>query len=823
MAENRELALVLKLVADQFQSELRKSSGLLGEFSSLIRTWQFQFGAAGSALFALVKSTANFGEELVKTSQKTGIAVEALSGLEYAAKLSDLSNETLVRGLKTLSQNMVEAATHTGDGEAVLRRFGLSATDSSGKLKPTQQMLLEVADVFAKHADGAGKAEAAVKLFGKAGMDLIPFLNQGKSGITQLMTEAERLGVVMSTQDAEAANTFNDRLKELTAANRGLSLALGRELLPAFTQLVETMRDFVAGPVGTGIKLFFQGLATTLSSVTVAMRYAVIEWQAAMDKWNAKDQPGLSRKDQMKIIEEQRKLNVDDIMEEWRQQQLNIFPEMFNIQKPITTPSGGADSGKPAMPIDRSVLIKAQLKAEFEAKQAALTQELALTKATLDQEQRLLEQRVAEGEVTEIESATRKKEIDAASVAFQQSNYTSLAQLAKVYYDQLIALESKTEEKTKLRGEQQKLLTDLAGKQAVTSMTGQTTDIGNQTAIDSAKARDTLKQIQLLSTGATSELADLDRKLQGQLAYEQAYATVLDQQFADTTDRYAQHVRVLLQKIQTDLRLESIGDAELLLQAWQQNNQELEANILKRSRNTKTEPETLSVRFKAVAERDQLRQQFDGSMFEGFAKGIREYVEAPANQAFGMMQNTARETAQAMAQGFKTFFFDLFEGRIKTLKDMLRGMLDFVKQIIAQVLAQLATIAVFKAISGAFGGGGSWASDPTHANAGGLIAPRHFAIGGTVPWVNNDSVPAMLTPGEYVVSRRGVAALDRLNQGDTSPMGSGSGSVTVNVVNSGRTDKPNVNVRKSMEGMVLDIIFRDVQSNGPLRALLKGA
>jgi hypothetical protein len=224
MAENRELALILKLVADQFQSELKKSGGMLGDFNKFISDWKVQLTAAGGALLAIAKSTANYGEELLKTSQKVGINIESLAGLNHAANLADLSNDQLAQGLKFLSQNMVEAAQRTGDGASLFFRLGLSATDAQGKLRPTEEVLLDLADVFSKSADGAGKTEAAVKLFGKAGIDLIPFLNQGKSGIKDLMAEAQRLGLVMSKEDAEAANKFNDELKRLQAGMRGLTM-----------------------------------------------------------------------------------------------------------------------------------------------------------------------------------------------------------------------------------------------------------------------------------------------------------------------------------------------------------------------------------------------------------------------------------------------------------------------------------------------------------------------------------------------------------------------------------------------------------------------
>ena len=209
MAENRELALVLKLVADQFQKELKNSQGAVGQFNAFIKDWKTQLTAAGTVLFALAKGAANFGEEALKGSQKAGQTVEVFTALAYAARLADLEQQQLIVGLKSLSTNMVEAQRQTGDGAAVFRQLGVSALDAAGNLRPTEQVLLDVAEVFAKSADGAGKTEVAVKLFGKAGLELIPFLNQGKAGIKALMEEAQRLGVTLSKEDAEAANRFN--------------------------------------------------------------------------------------------------------------------------------------------------------------------------------------------------------------------------------------------------------------------------------------------------------------------------------------------------------------------------------------------------------------------------------------------------------------------------------------------------------------------------------------------------------------------------------------------------------------------------------------
>ena len=78
------------------------------------------FGLAGAAtaavagIVAMTKSVADQGDALNKMSQKTGLAVEELSKLQYAADLSGVSSEALQKGLVSLSGGMVEAATGAG-------------------------------------------------------------------------------------------------------------------------------------------------------------------------------------------------------------------------------------------------------------------------------------------------------------------------------------------------------------------------------------------------------------------------------------------------------------------------------------------------------------------------------------------------------------------------------------------------------------------------------------------------------------------------------------------------------------------------------------
>lgn len=258
MADNNELAVVLRLVADQFKTELQSSRGAIGAFNDFLKDWKTQLAAAGTALFAVAKSTANFGEEALKTSQRLGTTVEITTALQHAAHMADVPIGTLEKGLKTLAQAAVQASSGSGDGAKLFTQLGLSATDATGKMKPLDQLFLELQDRLNGTRSQAEFLDAGTKALGKSFLEMVPLVRQGSDATKAAMEDAKRLGVVLGQEDAEAASRFNDELKRLQASMQGVSLQLGRQLIPALLEFMETFKSITATG---GVQFFFKGLA----------------------------------------------------------------------------------------------------------------------------------------------------------------------------------------------------------------------------------------------------------------------------------------------------------------------------------------------------------------------------------------------------------------------------------------------------------------------------------------------------------------------------------------------------------------------------------
>lgn len=200
--------------------------------------------AAAAALAAAVKSAADYGDALDNLAKRTGESVENLSRLQYAAKMSDLSNESLAKGLKNLAGQIVGAAHGAEGSAAIFEKYGIAVRNTNGTVRSTSEVLMDFADVFAEMADGPEKAALAAELFGaKLGTELIPLLNEGREGIKKLGDEAESLGLVMSAAQAKGAADFNDNLDRLRELAKGVAIDIGNALIPSINQFLAKMED----------------------------------------------------------------------------------------------------------------------------------------------------------------------------------------------------------------------------------------------------------------------------------------------------------------------------------------------------------------------------------------------------------------------------------------------------------------------------------------------------------------------------------------------------------------------------------------------------
>ena len=172
-------------------------------------------------------------DELYKLAQATGVSVEALSRLGYAARLNAADVQLLGRGLLKLSQDATK-------NQGLLQGLGIETTDAAGNVRDAASLFLDLSDVFATLPDGATKSALAMRLLGEdIGPRLVPLLNAGRQGLADLGLEAERTGNLVTTTAGQAAVEFNDNLARLKLQATGLANEVANKLAPALNAYAE--------------------------------------------------------------------------------------------------------------------------------------------------------------------------------------------------------------------------------------------------------------------------------------------------------------------------------------------------------------------------------------------------------------------------------------------------------------------------------------------------------------------------------------------------------------------------------------------------------
>lgn len=231
--------------------------------------------AAGAGIAAAaLKAAINSADRIDELSQSMGITAQQLSRLQLAAKFGAVDLETLGTAFGRLSKAQLAFSEGNKETVALFNALGVNGDVA----RNTAEVMQDLADVFARMPDSAQKTALAMELFGKAGANLIPFLNQGGDRIQELQEKADRLGITLSNETAKAAGDFNDQLDIMKFAAQGLAAQVAKELLPDMVRLTgafsdnATQGDRVSG-TAKDIAASFRVVGSVVGAVYNAMRY----------------------------------------------------------------------------------------------------------------------------------------------------------------------------------------------------------------------------------------------------------------------------------------------------------------------------------------------------------------------------------------------------------------------------------------------------------------------------------------------------------------------------------------------------------------------
>ena len=823
MANNR--AQILISAVDQTKTafdSIKRGLGGLTDTAKGVNGVLANLGVAVSVagLTAMVKSAIDTGDALDEMSQRVGVSVETLSVWKPAAEQSGVSGESFEKGLRKLSTTMLEAATGSEDAARNFAAVGVEFKNQDGTLRATDQVLLDLAERFKAMPDGAEKTALAVQLFGKAGADLIPFLNQGRDGINELAAEMQALGVQMSSETAAQAGNFNDALDKLHLATKSIGNQIIASLLPALNDMAGGMVESAkqGGTLRTildGVVLVLKTLAlgaATVGKAFVALGEAIGAGVAAAVEALKGNTDGAKaiiadlKGNLVKRLDELASFR-DSLFDpkpiEVKAPKIQADPELLQrLTKPKTAKAAQDTTAA------QTTLMKAQLDAEFTLLKDGLTrQQTALDTALEDRlisarsyyaQKTALEQREIDAEIARKQSELARSQQIATTGKTENDRLRAKAEVAKVETD-LITLNNRRADieqaNARKAAQAERELTDALAqaREELAQITGTSTDADRQAAIE--RSYSDLKA-RLLAENDAQGVSLVDRLIDVKAA--QANLSALEAQWRQVTERMRNAQEAIQTQLQAGLLTESQARTQIVA-LQQQSATEMERLL-----------PTMQQAAQAIGPDAVIRVQAWGNELARTKLVVDEMAPLwnRIGESFGGALNGMITGAQTWRSAMSTLFQQVadaflqqiviqpFQQWIAMQARMLALKLGFIQQeqvadaaagaaTVAQKSAETTTVVSMNAAKAGSGAAASQASIPyvgpvlaiaamvamvaaVSALLGGI---KKFATGGLVSGpgsATSDSIPARLSAGEYIVRAAavrqvGVAFLDSIN------------------------------------------------------------
>lgn len=228
--------------------EATKSGGKVSSFGDTLKAVLASSAIIGAAkgLVNYIKQIGSAAKEqldvlgdLDDNAQKVQMSAEALQEWQYAAKLSGMESETLVKALEKQQKSFASAKNGSASLAESYASLGLDVT----QFESSEAMLTALIDRLADCEDETTRNAVASTIFGRSYAELAPLLNQGSKGVAALRQEARDLGIVISNDTVAAGAEAGDCLDRLNSVIDATKARIVSGMLPGLSSVADRLRD----------------------------------------------------------------------------------------------------------------------------------------------------------------------------------------------------------------------------------------------------------------------------------------------------------------------------------------------------------------------------------------------------------------------------------------------------------------------------------------------------------------------------------------------------------------------------------------------------
>lgn len=254
----------LDSAVNKAKSSLQGLSKELGELRTLgARALNFAgIGGAVSVagIVAAARNVASLSREVTVLSQISNTGVENFQRLAYGARTVGVEQDKLADILKDV-QDKVGDFLETGGGpladffENIAPRVGVTA-EQFRNLSGPQALQLYVSSLEKANVSNA-QMTFYLEAIASDSTKLLPLLRNNGAAFTELGEEAERAGVILSEKVVAQGVQLERNLERTQGLIKGLSIAIGSELIPVLNKYLERLQEANKAGVGLSTDVFF--------------------------------------------------------------------------------------------------------------------------------------------------------------------------------------------------------------------------------------------------------------------------------------------------------------------------------------------------------------------------------------------------------------------------------------------------------------------------------------------------------------------------------------------------------------------------------------
>ena len=234
------------------------ASSIKGSFNSL--KGALGAGLAGfiggigiSSLIQAGKAALEYAGHLGELADTLGLTTKDLQTFSYAAGQVGISQEELQTGIQKLTISIGQAELGAKKQVAAFNAIGISVDQLRGK--NAGDVFRMIAEKLETVSDRSQRAAIEVALFGKAGAKLDNLLSGSQGRLSELSDAAERLGIVLSDEQIQNADRTADKIGALQTVLKARIAGVVADNADSILGLADAIATLI-GKLGTAIRAY---------------------------------------------------------------------------------------------------------------------------------------------------------------------------------------------------------------------------------------------------------------------------------------------------------------------------------------------------------------------------------------------------------------------------------------------------------------------------------------------------------------------------------------------------------------------------------------